>query len=52
LGCNFGVLSNDSNWLRLGIFVRLWLRGVMLLAALLLNVYAFASAKKTAAAGQ
>jgi hypothetical protein len=30
----------------------LWLRGVVLLAALLLNVYALHLQKKTAAAGQ
>jgi ribose transport system permease protein len=48
----FGVLSNGLNLLQLDIFVRLWLRGVVLLAALLLNVYALHLQKKTAAAGQ
>jgi len=47
----FGVLNNGLNLLQLDIFVRLWLRGVVLLAALLLNVYALHLQKKTAAAG-
>jgi hypothetical protein len=34
--------------LQLDIFVRLWLRGVVLLAALLLNVYALHLQKKAA----
>jgi ribose transport system permease protein len=44
----FGVLNNGLNLLHLDIFVRLWLRGVVLLAALLLNVYALHLQKKTA----
>jgi ribose transport system permease protein len=44
----FGVLSNGLNLLQLDIFVRLWLRGVVLLAALLINVYALHLRKKTA----
>lgn len=35
-----GVLNNGLNLLQLDIFVRLWMRGVVLLAALLINVYA------------
>ena len=45
----FGVLNNGLNLLQLDIFVRLWLRGVVLMAALLLNVYALHLQKKTAA---
>jgi ribose transport system permease protein len=48
----FGVLSNGLNLLQLDIFVRLWLRGVVRLAALLLNVYALHLQKRTAVAGQ
>ena len=44
----FGVLNNGLNLLQLDIFVRLWLRGVVLLAALLLNVYALHLQKQTA----
>jgi ribose transport system permease protein len=44
----FGVLNNGLNLLQLDIFVRLWLRGVVLLAALLLNVYALHLQKKAA----
>ena len=44
----FGVLSNGLNLLQLDIFVRLWLRGVVLLAALLINVYALHLRKRTA----
>jgi len=36
----FGVLNNGLNQLQLDIFVRLWLRGVILLVALVVNVYA------------
>ena len=36
----FGVLNNGLNLLQLDIFVRLWMRGLVLLAALLINVYA------------
>ena len=36
----FGVLNNGLNLLQLDIFVRLWMRGIVLLAALLINVYA------------
>jgi ribose transport system permease protein len=35
-----GVLNNGLNQLQLDIFVRLWLRGVILLVALVINVYA------------
>jgi ribose transport system permease protein len=35
-----GVLNNGLNQLQLDIFVRLWLRGVILLVALVVNVYA------------
>ena len=44
----FGVLNNGLNLLQLEIFVRLWLRGVVLLVALLLNVYALHLQKQTA----
>jgi ribose transport system permease protein len=36
----FGVLNNGLNQLQLDIYVRLWLRGVILLVALIVNVYA------------
>ena len=36
----FGVLNNGLNQLQLDIFLRLWLRGVILLVALVVNVYA------------
>jgi len=36
----FGVLNNGLNLLQLDIFVRLWLYGVVLLMALVINVYA------------
>jgi ribose transport system permease protein len=36
----FGVLNNGLNQLQLDIFVRLWVRGVILLVALIINVYA------------
>lgn len=36
----FGVLNNGLNLLQLDIFVRLWLYGVILLLALIINVYA------------
>jgi ribose transport system permease protein len=36
----FGVLNNGLNQLQLDIFVRLWLRGVILLVALIINIYA------------
>ena len=36
----FGVLNNGLNQLQLDIFVRLWVRGVILLIALIINVYA------------
>jgi ribose transport system permease protein len=44
----FGVLNNGLNLLQLDILVRLWLRGIVLLAALLINVYALHLRKKTA----
>ena len=44
----FGVLNNGLNLLQMEIFVRLWLRGVVLLVALLLNVYALHLQKQTA----
>jgi ribose transport system permease protein len=36
----FGVLNNGLNQLQLDIFVRLWVRGVILLVALIINIYA------------
>lgn len=36
----FGVLSNGLNQLQLDIYVRLWVRGVILLIALIINIYA------------
>jgi ribose transport system permease protein len=36
----FGILSNGLNQLQLDIYVRLWVRGVILLIALIINVYA------------
>lgn len=36
----FGVLNNGLNQLQLDIFMRLWVRGVILLAALIINIYA------------
>jgi ribose transport system permease protein len=42
----FGVLNNGLNLLQLDIFVRLWMRGIVLLAALLINVYALHLQKK------
>ena len=36
----FGVLSNGLNQLQLDIYIRLWVRGVILLVALIINVYA------------
>ncbi|MCB0153581.1 MAG: ABC transporter permease [Anaerolineae bacterium] len=36
----FGVLNNGLNQLQLDIFVRLWARGVILLIALIINIYA------------
>jgi ribose transport system permease protein len=36
----FGVLNNGLNQLQLDIFVRLWVRGVILLLALIINIYA------------
>jgi len=36
----FGVLNNGLNQLQLDIFVRLWARGVILLVALIINIYA------------
>ena len=44
----FGVLNNGLNLLQLDIFVRLWMRGIVLLAALLINVYALHLRKKAA----
>jgi ribose transport system permease protein len=44
----FGVLNNGLNLLQLDIFVRLWMRGIVLLAALLINVYALRLQKKRA----
>jgi ABC-type sugar transport system ATPase subunit len=41
-------LNNGLNLLQLDIFVRLWLRGVVLLAALVINVYALHLQKRTA----
>jgi len=45
----FGVLNNGLNQLQLDIFVRLWLRGVILLVALVVNVYAQRLRKTSAA---
>lgn len=45
----FGVLSNGLNQLQLDIYVRLWVRGVILLVALIINIYALRM-RKTAAA--
>jgi ribose transport system permease protein len=36
----FGVLSNGLNQLQLDIYVRLWVRGIILLIALIINIYA------------
>jgi ribose transport system permease protein len=36
----FGVLNNGLNQLQLDIYIRLWVRGVILLLALILNIYA------------
>ena len=36
----FGILSNGLNQLQLDIYVRLWVRGVILLVALIINIYA------------
>ncbi len=36
----FGVLSNGLNQMQLDIYVRLWVRGVILLIALFINIYA------------
>ena len=36
----FGILSNGLNQLQLDIYVRLWVRGVILLIALIINIYA------------
>ena len=36
----FGVLSNGLNQLQLDIYVRLWVRGIILLVALIINIYA------------
>jgi ribose transport system permease protein len=36
----FGVLNNGLNQLQLDIFVRQWVRGVILLVALIINIYA------------
>ncbi len=36
----FGVLSNGLNQLHLDIYVRLWVRGIILLIALIINIYA------------
>jgi ribose transport system permease protein len=41
-----GVLNNGLNQLQLDIFVRLWLRGVILLVALVVNVYALGLRKE------
>lgn len=46
----FGVLNNGLNQLQLDIFVRLWLRGVILLVALIVNVYALSLRKPATAA--
>lgn len=46
----FGVLNNGLNQLQLDIFVRLWLRGVILLLALIVNVYALRLRKLATAA--
>jgi ribose transport system permease protein len=45
----FGVLNNGLNQLQLDIFVRLWLRGVVLLIALVINVCALRLRKVAAA---
>lgn len=44
----FGVLNNGLNLLQLDIFIRLWMRGIVLLAALLINVYALHLRKRVA----
>jgi ribose transport system permease protein len=36
----FGVLNNGLNQLQLDIFIKVWVRGVILLLALIINVYA------------
>jgi len=36
----FGVINNGLNQLQMDIFVRVWVRGVILLIALIINVYA------------
>jgi len=36
----FGVLNNGLNQLQLDIYMRLWVRGVILLVALIINIYA------------
>lgn len=36
----FGVLSNGLNQLQLDVYMRLWMRGVILLIALIINIYA------------
>jgi len=36
----FGVLNNGLNQLQLDIYMRLWVRGVILLVALVINIYA------------
>jgi len=36
----FGVLINGLNQLQLDIYVRLWVRGIILLIALIINIYA------------
>jgi len=44
----FGVLSNGLNQLQLDIYVRLWVRGVILLVALIINIYALRLRDNTA----
>jgi ribose transport system permease protein len=46
----FGVLNNGLNQLELDIYVRLWVRGVILLVALIINIYAL-RVRRGAAAG-
>ncbi len=45
----FGVLNNGLNQLQLDIYLRLWVRGVILLIALVINIYALRSMKSAPA---
>lgn len=44
----FGVLNNGLNQLQLDIYVRLWVRGVILLVALIINIYALRVRRRAA----